>query len=851
MTTLKQIYFASVLLLALLTTATAQESTSTAAQRSALTITANATGERVRITAPSSVVQLHLEVYGAGGEKVFDQEIRGGNVFDWHLQDGQGRRLAPGAYVCVVTAKSVSGKLTQKIGTVRVEEKSAGVQPAESQQLSPPQAQAIGPVEENSSWTIPGTDEPQTTTVIAHDGTDGQMIRGRGALSFRVGNFFSGIDQEQMRLTETGNLGIGTAQPQARLDVAGTIRAERFLIAKPMLANGDKTADAQVADSGDAVQPLASGSGTQNRIAKWIDGAGTLGDSGITETVAGNIGIGTASPNTKLEVVGSQLPNLNDVAWFSGGAAANATGPRIVLSQSFGGNYTNWRGAEISAMYQSAAGTYAHDLIFGTNSGGSVSNTTEKMRVTAFGNVGIGTTSPGARLEIKSTNNASQLNSLLINTSGGSTGTGNGIQFQQGGAGVGGIRSVYDGGNLASLRFDVFSAGLSQDKLVILGNGNVGIGATNPVKRLDVAGDINTSSDYNIGGSRVLSVTGTNNLFAGVNAGQANAGGQNTFVGRGAGFSNITGNNDSFFGSQAGNNNGNGSQNSIFGSQAGFEGTTGDYCSLFGYQAGYSNRGNFNSFFGGAAGANNLAGTENSFFGYSTGFHNTTGGSNAFFGELSGISNLDGNSNSFFGDRAGLSNSSGNNNTIIGADADVASANLNHATAIGAEAVISTSNSIGLGRSDGSDTVYVWGVLRTGLDGSGSLDVCRNDAFRLSTCSSSLRYKTRVQPFTRGLDVVRRLRPITFEWKDGVGSDVGFGAEDVEQVEPLLTTRNDKGEIEGVKYKQITTVLVNAIKEQQDQIAALRTANNALNARLRHIEGTLRKKRGSKTSSRL
>src|SRR6185295_2327513 len=119
MTTPKQIYFASVLVCVLLTTAAAQDSTT---QKSTLTITASASGERVRITAPSSVVQLQLEVYAAGGQKLFDQEIRGGNVFDWHLQDGQAERLAPGAYVCVVTAKSVSGKLTQKIGTVRVAE---------------------------------------------------------------------------------------------------------------------------------------------------------------------------------------------------------------------------------------------------------------------------------------------------------------------------------------------------------------------------------------------------------------------------------------------------------------------------------------------------------------------------------------------------------------------------------------------------------------------------------------------------------------------------------------------------------------------------------------------------------
>ena len=63
--------------------------------------------------------------------------------------------------------------------------------------------------------------------------TKGQIIRDRGALSFRVGDVFSGKDKEQMRLTEDGRLGIGTSDPQAKLDVAGTIRAERVVIAKP------------------------------------------------------------------------------------------------------------------------------------------------------------------------------------------------------------------------------------------------------------------------------------------------------------------------------------------------------------------------------------------------------------------------------------------------------------------------------------------------------------------------------------------------------------------------------------------------------------------------------------------
>ena len=52
-------------------------------------VTAAATGERVRFTAPSTGQQMRLEVYDAVGVKRFDNEVRGGNVLDWRLQDGQ------------------------------------------------------------------------------------------------------------------------------------------------------------------------------------------------------------------------------------------------------------------------------------------------------------------------------------------------------------------------------------------------------------------------------------------------------------------------------------------------------------------------------------------------------------------------------------------------------------------------------------------------------------------------------------------------------------------------------------------------------------------------------------------
>jgi len=91
---------------------------------------------------------------------------------------------------------------------------------------------------------------------------------------------------------------------------------------------------------------------------------------------------------------------------------------------------------------------------------------------------------------------------------------------------------------------------------------------------------------------------------------------------------------------------------------------------------------------------------------------------------------------------------------------------------------------------------------------------------RTASAPAHLRCVTRpgVQPFLGGLNILDLLRPITFTWKQDGKRDLGFGAEDVAAVEPLLTFRNQQGEIEGVKYSQLSAVFVNAFKEQQAQI---------------------------------
>jgi hypothetical protein len=106
----------------------------------------------------------------------------------------------------------------------------------------------------------------------------------------------------------------------------------------------------------------------------------------------------------------------------------------------------------------------------------------------------------------------------------------------------------------------------------------------------------------------------------------------------------------------------------------------------------------------------------------------------------------------------------------------------------------------------------------------GDQSLCRNSTTGfVAFCSSSLRYKSDIETFDGGFEIINLLRPISFAWKQTGVRDIGFGAEDVAKIDPLFVNYNDKGEVEGVKYDRLSVVFVNAIREQQAQIERQQT----------------------------
>ncbi len=128
---------------------------------------------------------------------------------------------------------------------------------------------------------------------------------------------------------------------------------------------------------------------------------------------------------------------------------------------------------------------------------------------------------------------------------------------------------------------------------------------------------------------------------------------------------------------------------------------------------------------------------------------------------------------------------------------------------------------LGEGAGVGNMGVYSYGIMgASALGTGGNTALCWNSSGQISSCSSSRRYKDDLQPFADGLNVIDRLQPIAFRWKADDMRDVGFGAEEVETIDPLFVTYNDTGAVEGVKYDRLSVLFVNAFKQQQAQIQA-------------------------------
>ena len=311
-----------------------------------------------------------------------------------------------------------------------------------------------------------------------------------------------------------GNVGIGTTQAAYTLDVDGDIRATGNLLIEGLTT----TVDTQNLSIEDAIVEIGRGNDggvsgkdvgflftrnngadtTNSNVALIYDESTdrlTLGYSDGSPTAStlaintsksldvvipsGNLGVGTASPDNKLEIADhtSTNPTLLKLTCQTA-ANPGESNTSIQLAGTSAGNY----GGYIEGYLDQGIGS---GLKLGHINGSSAKN--EYMRITNYGNVGIGTTNPTSKLYIQDDNADTK---ITIRGGGSTVNDANvTIQLLETPSNFLGGAIQYSGiSAIQGLRFGhyVNSSTPRIDMVIDRGTGNVGIGTASPDGKLDI-----------------------------------------------------------------------------------------------------------------------------------------------------------------------------------------------------------------------------------------------------------------------------------------------------------------------------------------------------------------------------
>ena len=277
------------------------------------------------------------------------------------------------------------------------------------------------------------------------------------------GNFYIGTSSDALTATSTyltiangGNIGIGTTSPMSTLSVTGTLTTTR----------------ANNTDVGGTIN-IGGGAYKWQLIGNQVNAGDLMFNNPAGNAVlymsqtGGSVGIGTTSPTRALEVgdgAGAKYIRL------TGGGSGNNNGSMLLLANG---------GSDFGAVGNPSAyfgGTFDNSTgLFGYNGLKFYTLNSERMRIDTSGNVGIGTTSPVAKLQVYATGDCvdeSSCNTLRLGSSA-----------------VGGMATYFGVNNTNSYSYiGSVKSGTAYSPLILNpSGGNVGIGTTSPNNKLFVA----------------------------------------------------------------------------------------------------------------------------------------------------------------------------------------------------------------------------------------------------------------------------------------------------------------------------------------------------------------------------
>jgi hypothetical protein len=628
-----------------------------------------------------------------------------------------------------------------------------------------------------------------------------------GAVIYRNSNdleliTYSGYD---INLMPSGNVGIGTTAPGYKLDVAGTIRTtgEIYLdnggdaiafmgvsdanYRKALYASNDDHYLTNRHTGGDLILMSNNGSaGGETERLRFVAGSGT--QNAYFSNV--NVGIGTTSPAYKLQVSGGDIAiDVGERLYFGGGNHTYISEDADDRLRFFTG------GAEFMRFTEGSSDTL-----------GLYTNNTLAMTIDNSQNVGIGTTSPAEKLQVNGNLKIGDAGNITTFTMSGNfpivyfddVETGAYIANNANGLFIGKTNTPSAANDLIKIDLTNGNVGIgttslnSNYKMIVkrTTNCNLGVGLQGGELSLEAFNDAITASvPFRLYGSEF------NMLGGAVGIGTESPASAKLHV--------LGDNNDPGLRIQRGN-------------------STGQNLYFRGYQM-------YNA-------GNNL-------------LISASDGNQLRLGHVSSESELviDSSGNVLIGgtsasghgfnfevlnDHAYVKGPDGWNGTgdkaIVALGSGVSNESFGCGYVYGTGLVLSTYKLSG-GGDFGSSTQNSLVIADTTGQASFINDV-------VAFASSDKRLKENVKPLDDALDKINKINGVEFDWIDGkdkhgnsvhsnTGHDVGVIAQEIEEVLPEVVTTRDSG-YKAVKYEKIVPLLIEAIKEQQEQINELKEKLN-------------------------